>query len=318
MRTSDELARAAAEIDRISNGIRYKIQSREQIDRALRSVSQTTERMAAGEKALSDGLSSVASQYMMNEKQIEETMPAKKTLTFPAGDQKVFDENGSYGGDQAHAAQSIGSDPARDKVLFDTVRKYYPDMTDDEINDYLKKMQDEGCAYVAIVNTIFAAFEGRPEDFEKTFGFPMYYRGDMNYDQLLIDFYASTDNHFGILSKDFINPIEDSSTTTGKGADDWAKEYRTGLYLKGKGVDVSVRTGQHVTVDNFKDYAKDGYVMVDYRDGTLQSVDGKPPLQYTGNHSMTVTGVTDDGRFIVSSGGGKYYIEPGKGKALHL
>jgi hypothetical protein len=30
----------------------------------------------------------------------------------------------------------------------------------------------------------------------------------------------------------------------------------------------------------------------------------------TGKHGMTITGVTDDGRYVVSSWGDKYYLKP--------
>lgn len=67
-------------------------------------------------------------------------------------------------------------------------------MSNGEIKNYLKKPNGEGCGYVAILNTILAVYAGRGDEFERKFGFPMYRNGDLNYDQLLVDFYATTGN----------------------------------------------------------------------------------------------------------------------------
>lgn len=237
-------------------------------------------------------------------------------------DSVVFDYNGGYGGDQG-SPMSLFSDKA---ALYDIVRKYYPNMSDREINDYLKKLNSEGCGYVAIINTIFAAYEGREAEFEKTFGFSMYNKdGDLNYNKLLVDFYSATDNHNKrwFTGKDYIDNNEDSSNVKGCGTTSSDREYRTKLYLNEKGVDVSVTNNCDVTIDNFNEYSKNGYVIISYHDGNLQNEDGSTAQPINGGHAMVVTGTTSDGRFIVSSWGEKYYIDPNEitkfnGKKTHF
>ena len=226
-------------------------------------------------------------------------------------DTEVFDEKGAYGGDQG-AAQSEWGPWSQKKDLYDTVRKYYPSMTDKEIHNYLKKLNNEGCGYVAIVNTIFAAYQGKEALFERDFGFPMYYKGDLNYKQLVVDFYASTDNHNKVSNIDVISTTEDKSDTEGYGTTPDSQVYRTQSYMAGKSMAVKIKAGEKVTTENYAEYAKNGYVVLNYHSGNLEDENGKT-IQKIGadeGHSMTVTGVTEDGRFIVSSWGRQMYLKP--------
>lgn len=227
-------------------------------------------------------------------------------------DSIVFDEDGSYGGDQGAPAK----DRLNSKAIYNIVRSHFPDMTDKEIAAYLVKLNSEGCGYVAAINTMFASYEGREQEFEQTFGFPMYKNGDLNYNELLVDFYCETDNHQSILGRDWVNPNEDESEVEGAGVNIRTQQYRINKYLQKRGVEIRMQS-KKVTVDNFHKYAEDGYVILNYYNGPIQYENGTMAQNITG-HSMTVTGVTDDGRFIVSSWGDKYYIDPSKGECYFL
>ena len=230
-------------------------------------------------------------------------------------DSIVYDDEGSYGGDQGSPKnQWLITDPHKKEILYDTVRKYYPDMTDKEIQEYLKKLNSEGCGYVSIVNTIFVEYEGREEDFERDFGFPMYRNGDLNYDQLIVDFYAATDNHKRTwYGKDYIDNSEDYSSTEGYGTTNKSRNYRINKYLEDKGVDITfeqkIYDQNDITPGNLKSYAEEGQVLISFYNGYIYDEAGNPHL-IDGGHSMAVTGVTEDGRFIVSSWGDKYYVDP--------
>ena len=50
--------------------------------------------------------------------------------------------------------------------------------------------------------------------------------------------------------------------------------------------------------------------MISYHDGNLQDINGNTVQFIDGGHAMTITGTTSDGRYIVSSWGEKYYIDP--------
>lgn len=223
-------------------------------------------------------------------------------------DSVVFDDVGAYGGDQGEPKSITGKE--KDEI-YNIVREYYPDMSDLEISNYLKKLNSEGCGYVAVINTIFAAYEGREKEFEETFGFPMYENGDLNYNKLLVDFYSATDNHnLGKDGMDYIKYDEDTSDTNGVGTSQYDRKYRTEMYLSDKNVNVNIATDYKVTTENFEKLSEEGYVIIAYRYGNLQNADGTTAQYINGGHAMVVTGVTEDGRYVVSSWGDKYYIDP--------
>lgn len=224
----------------------------------------------------------------------------------------VFDDEGQYGGDQGAPAASKGEDRRR---LTQIIQRYYPNLkSEEQIDAYLRKLNSEGCGYVALINTIFDQYIGREEEFEKTFGFPMYRDGELNYNELLVDFYSATDNHKKDSSgKDYIDANEDPSATKGKGTTLNKREYRWEMYLEDHGVKVDVKNEVNITQENFDTYKNEGGVIVrieyDYmywRDENGNMVRG----YLDGGHAMTVTGFTEDGMLIVSSWGKEYYIYP--------
>lgn len=215
---------------------------------------------------------------------------------------------GQYGGNQ--------SGPVEDEEHFNDyaaiVRKYYPDMTDDEVKAYLTKMESEGCGYVALVNTIFAQYVGREDEFEKTFGFPMYdENGRPNSNRLLTDFYSATDNHNkGKKGKDVVDVNEDPSNIEGTGTNRDSREYRWEKYTSEHGIKSDVHNLDKVTKDNYSKLAKNGEIIVGINPVKLRDATGKVVYNSDGGHAMTVTGVTEDGLLRVSSWGEEYYIDP--------
>ena len=63
--------------------------------------------------------------------------------------------------------------------------------------------------------------------------------------------------------------------------------------------------------DSVKSYLDQGKsVSIIDKDFTLYNEDGSKYRSDVGGHWMTITGVTDDGRYIVSSWGKKLYLKP--------
>lgn len=238
---------------------------------------------------------------------VQNLFPKKKNYYVDVNKSIVFDEIGEYGGDQGGPEYATGKEREQ---LYKLVRKYYPNMSDGEIALFLHKLNTEGCGYVAIINTIFASYQGREAEFKKTFGFSMYgANGDLNYNRLLLDFYLATDNRnaWGYDS------YEDPSDEKGKGTDCYSRKYRTHLYLDSKNVHVSIKNDVEVTKDNFSDFNK-GYIIVSYHNGNLYRADGSIAQYIDGGHAMVITGVTQDGRYVVSSWGEQYFLDPGDGE----
>ena len=234
----------------------------------------------------------------------------------------IYDEDGHYGGDQGSPYRRYN--PNYYSSFKDIIRKYYPDMSDDEIVDYLSKLNSEGCGYVALANTFFNNYCGSEKEFEKTFGFPMYREENgtkiFNVDDFVVDLYASQDNHFGVDSPrwsfDTTIPFADLSNVQGSGTTKYSREYRFKRYLDAHGIDVDVDNGDFIgikgTVENYEKYKNQGDIIVAILPLVLENQAGDEVDHRFEGHIMTVTGTTEDGRLIVSSWGRTLYVDPAK------
>ncbi len=233
----------------------------------------------------------------------------------------VYDEKGMYGGSQ-NAPKRLSPQSDEGIAIRHIIHKYYPKYEEPQIKAFLEKLSSEGCGYVVIVNMLLEHFEGRKAEFEATFGLPMYAgNGDLNYNQLLVDFYAATDNHYFDGRADCINYEEDrnekekeaeydySLDTTGWGTTFKQRAYRTMLYLQEKGIKLKIVNHATVTMGNLRVMSEKGYVIISLNDGNVQNEDGSC-YNYCPGHAMMITGVTENGRYIVSTWGMKKYVDP--------
>ena len=89
-----------------------------------------------------------------------------------------------------------------DERTLKIIRNYYPDATLEEIEALFQLMNDVGCAYMAVVNSIFYEFIIHDEsEFQEIFGFRPYELvpdennhliKDYNYEYLFLDFFLWT------------------------------------------------------------------------------------------------------------------------------
>ena len=239
----------------------------------------------------------------------------------------VFDEDhlGQYGGDQG-APRLLPLDSEERRALIDKYLENHPEigeLTDAQEAALLARLNSEGCGYVAMANTIFVQYYGYEEEFEKTFGYQMYKEnGELNYNILIMDIYSTMDNRttsgridpLRDYDEDVDGPDKDSysilNDRTGTGTNPELREYYLEEFMKDRGVNVDMKTNVNVTVDNYQELVDSGkQVLISFHNGNLYDENGSEhPIR--GGHSMVVTGVTDDGRLIVSSWGKKYYIKP--------
>jgi hypothetical protein len=214
---------------------------------------------------------------------------------------KAYDDDGSYGGNQG----SMGGDS---RIAFSIedfqrlapiVRKYFPNESDKEIRAYLKDFNGYGCSYVAVSNTIFAQFEGREAEFERRFGFPMYITDsngnkDLNFNAVIIDFYSSK------------GKIGAGTSIDGKEIERMWEQY-----MGDHQISVNVQKITAPTPSNYAQIAEKGEVTIIMSPLCLIREDGSKDTR-EGGHAVVITGVTEEGLFIVSSWGKKHYVDPKK------
>lgn len=202
------------------------------------------------------------------------------------------DDDIHFGGNQSYCYDNWPNSEVRD-----IVRKYFPNYSDAQIENLLDEMQNEGCNYTALANTIFSIYIGREEEFEKTFGFPMYdENGYPNYNLVMLDFYC---NEGEIDGKEY-------------GLTKKTSESRWEHYMKKKGIKVDV-VNIDVNIDNFEEISKQGEIIVAISPLRLRNSNGKLVDTRNGGHAMVVTDVvTINGKkmYKVSSWGDDYYIDP--------
>ena len=113
-----------------------------------------------------------------------------------------------------------------------------------------------------------------------------------------------------LIGEKFIDPIcykdkkHKSGTSISERKDIWED------YLAEHGIDVNVECYIEVTADNYNDIVDKGQIIVAIEPCILEDEAGNTVFNADGGHAMTVTGVTEDGRFIVSSWGKRYYVDP--------
>ena len=354
-----ELSTYSSKINTIKNSLPIHGDAANQIKAVLSKSKNNVAHMSDAAQSLSQSLKNVCALYVGVEKntdssQINDTLGSSGEISgnifggffssmwewiknFFKDDKKVpiyevdsivFDDDGSYGGDQG-AAKNLKKNSEERKEIEEIVKRNMADCdmpNDMNFSKYLQKMNNEGCGYVALVNTIFVYYQGREQDFEKTFGYSMYnQKGDLNYNLLIADIYSSTDNREnGRYNKygDY-NRKEDGSRkdydpwndNTGNGSNANKMQDCLDIFLSDKGFKSKVNhiwTGT-MTASKLKDYTMKGEsVLLSYSNGNIYELNGKLH-QHIGSHRMVITGITEDGKYIVSSWGEKFIIDPKEG-----
>lgn len=197
---------------------------------------------------------------------------------------RVFDDKGAYG-----ARQRLDSS---DKDLYAAMRQADPNLTDKQCAALIKRLGPEGCAYAGMTNIIMRAYEGRAEDFEAYFGFSMYKNGDLNYDALTAYIYARFDD-----------PNMDGLTPGHMGD-------MLDVMVPEMGNNYNAEYFYEPDWNNIPNDVEHGVLAFCTQGGFSLTTTGGKVLTFDEAHYMTVTGITNDGRLIVSSWGNKYYIDP--------
>lgn len=239
----------------------------------------------------------------------------------------IYNETGEYGGDQRSPNMIADSDPNEYHQLCMIVKSSYPEMTQDEIDAFLLKLRKESCGYVSMINSLFEEFIDHPDDFRRIFGFSMYaHDGSLNYNHLLVELYCKKDNHNGsrflFWTFDFYSKNEDRvwKDENKDGKYEWVNlpygnteeqlQYRWKSFCKDYRIKVKFTLSTTITPKEYHKYRKKGYITVNARDFKMTDDNGVIST-VKGGHYMTITDVTEDEKkYVVSSWGKRYYLDP--------
>ncbi len=357
-----ELSTYSSKIDTIKNSLPIHGDAANQIKAVLSKSKNNVAHMSDAAQSLSQSLKNVCALYVGVEKstdssQINDTLGSsgESSVTsfsaFFSGmwewiknifkddnkvpsyevDSIVFDDDGSYGGNQG-AARFLDENSEEREKIEEIIKRNLADCdipNDMNFSKYLQKMNTEGCGYVALANSVFAYYQGREQDFENAFGYSMYNKkGDLNYNLLIADIYSSTDNReSGTYDKyaDYNSAIDGDkedydpwNDNTGKGSYDNKKQEYLDMFLSNKGVKSKTKYlwKNTMTATELKKHTENGEsVILFYKNGNIYYQNGNPK-QFIGSdigHTMVVTGITEDEKYIVSSWGKKYIVDPNEG-----
>ena len=259
---------------------------------------------------------------------------------------KIFGDNNikteQYGGNQGVFGGENANELLQDPIILDMLRSAYPDASMEDYQYYLNAFCSVGCGYIAFVNMIFKYYEGREEDFERAFGFPMYSvdkngNVDYNYEYLALELCnyvwcnsgytiqelygdIGKDAKDGALSKEEMEKVMHGTHTwesIGNGSYDHLM-----TYFVMQGIDIQMNfynvnsfknESGNFSPEIFLDFIKqqlehNNSIIVSAKDFDLHSIDGNLSASDVGPHAMSVVGVTDNG-IIVSSWGKQYLIK---------
>lgn len=216
--------------------------------------------------------------------------------------EKAGFSNGYYGADQGRPTNNVLidgylSDDESDYLDIIIANTGKEDFSEDELKLYLDELNSHGCGYAAITNTIMEYYCNRPngeQEFYEKFGFPIRKAdGNLNFDRVIVDLYSKQNglNHNSVNTESFSTILSQ--------------------YMGDCGATIKVEKDVKVTATNYDNLVREGkQVVVMGWDFPLYYDETKSKKRVCGGHGMVVTGVTEDGLLIVSTWGGKAYIDP--------
>ena len=166
-------------------------------------------------------------------------------------------ETGQFGGNQ-NALYEQADRFIKDPKIKDIISKYYPNVTNKQMEALFQVMEKHGCGYIASINTIMYQYLFHDEgDFQKRFGFPPYdlvfdengkMIKDYNFEYLFLDFFLyHCKNYKGFKTIDEV-------LTKADGVSNLNEAYTISLkkYLSDKGIKINVLNGIPMTEEDKK------------------------------------------------------------------
>lgn len=179
-------------------------------------------------------------------------------------------DNQQFGGNQGAFIEDLDYWLSNQKVR-DIIYKYYPDATLEEIEALFYNMNEHGCGYIAMINSIMYEYIIHDEmDFYNRFGFPPYklitgkdgkLTKDYNYEFLFLDFYlwfAKNDPYVDI-KKGYCDGCETMQDVLNNMHGIYGYERISNVfqkYLDEKGIKVKIVTDEVYSKEELKELSK--------------------------------------------------------------
>lgn len=173
----------------------------------------------------------------------------------------------------------------------------------------MSTMTECGCGYVTIANMIADYYKSNSSEFERIYGYPLYDKNEdgkqvFNYDYILVDVFARNNQVDAVM----------------KGKECSVKTYNYEEILKNSftGQNVSITSyPKDISIETYKQAMESGkyqYASIAVSDYELTPYGSNPDKKYTSKngHLMTITGISENGNFIVSSWGKEWELTKGK------
>ena len=181
--------------------------------------------------------------------------------------------------------------------------------------DVLRYEKNQGCGHAAITNYVCEIYSDKPEEFEEKYGYPLYVEKDghmtYNYETIMTDVFLDANDKFlsdNITAEGFVANNEDSSIHVNEMGDKLS-------HFLGEEVETVV-VSHDASTETYNNYIEDGYeysVMAAYRFDL--NAHGETEKDYSANketqngHWMTITGVSENNKLLLSSWGREYELE---------
>ena len=234
-----------------------------------------------------------------------------------------------YGGNQGSFTRNI-EELLEDPIVLEKLRNTYPNATMKDYENYLKRINQVGCGYTAMINTLFEYYKGREREFYNKFGFPMYdieSNGflDYNYEYLILDFFNYIwgnsgytiqelyGNIGGVVYDAALDEYKTNQTAKAEGTSIKEKYLFKDFLNKFYGINCSVESqydpyeemDEEKIIELYKELSKDpnAQIIISARMFELYDRNGELDNTDVGSHAMYVTGINEDGKLIVSTWG---------------
>lgn len=251
----------------------------------------------------------------------------------------------------------------KDSKVKEIIKTYFPEATIEQMEQLLISINNVGCGYAALTNSIFCHFTGKEEEFEEAFGFPMYTEDEngninFNYEYLMLDIFCFKYKDNSAAGTD-LSPLEltleDPETYT-EGSTGMDELDYFEAYLQSKGLDGSAKLEYFVFNEEIYDeYYSDteNYHKIDeiytfirdkLKDSSEEIIINVGGGQFSQNeeywtlyeynnrendekkivnpgnvgHAMSIVGITEDNKLIVSSWGKQYILEVSSEELLKM